>query len=242
MKGKDLISIWKNFDEFIETANKYCNWLVLRNFEYLPNDFFGNDKDVDILCEDIDFFVQIMKLRKRSWGIGAYETIIENKIVPFDVRFLGDMYYDKLWQYKMLENKIYTKENVPRMNNEDYFYSLIYHSKIQKMNVKDIYKERLYSLSKSINLQKYEYASIENNLFIANILSTFMQKNSYVFTTPIDSNVPLNIVFFKLLSPNVKYVAKYKIPKKVLIMSYVPRIIFKLIPRNIKEILKSFFK
>ena len=47
-----------------------------------------------------------MKLTKRSWGIAAYETIINNKVVPFDVRFLGDGYYDKLWEYKMLKNKV----------------------------------------------------------------------------------------------------------------------------------------
>ena len=49
---------WKNFEEFIEEANKSLNWLVLRNFEYLPNNFFNNDKDVDVLCEDLEQFVK----------------------------------------------------------------------------------------------------------------------------------------------------------------------------------------
>lgn len=164
-------SNWKSFDDFIEVANKNCNWLVLRNFEYLPNNFFENDKDVDILCEDITKFVKIMKLRKRSWGIGSYETIIENKIVPFDVRFLGDGYYDKLWQYKMLKNKIYTTDNVPRMSDEDYFYSLIYHSKIQKLEVKEIYKKRFYDLSIQLNINGYKTASILDDKYIADLLS-----------------------------------------------------------------------
>lgn len=45
---------WRNFQEFITVANKESNWLVLRNFEYLPDNFFGNDKDVDVLCENLE--------------------------------------------------------------------------------------------------------------------------------------------------------------------------------------------
>jgi hypothetical protein len=232
---------WKNFTEFINKANECCNWLVLRNFEYLPNDFFENDKDVDILCDDIDQFVKIMKLRKRSWGIGAYETVIDGKIVPFDIRFIGDGYYDKLWQYKMLQNKIYTKDNVPRMNDEDYFYSLIYHSKIQKYVVKDIYIDRLYNLSKILSIKDYDTASISNDKFIANILNKFMKKNLYIYVQPLDINIPKNYNFFNLLSSDIREGLKYKTPKKVIVRNLIPNFIFKLIPKTIKKQLKKVF-
>jgi hypothetical protein len=224
---------WKSFQEFIGVANKTCNWLILRNFEYLPNDFFQNDKDVDILCDDIDMFVKIMKLKKRSWGIASYETIIDNKVVPFDVRFLGDGYYDKLWQYKMLENKTYTSDSVPRMNDENYFYSLIYHSKIQKTEVKEAYKKRFYDLASTLNIQNYKIENILNDKFTADLLSVFMEKNYYTFINPIDDNVPKNNKFFQYLSDYVQNGIVFKIPIKVIISRYIPKIVLKLIPRSI---------
>lgn len=232
---------WKSFHEFIEVANKNCNWLVLRNFEYLPDDFFGNDKDVDVLCENIENFTKTMNLKKRSWGIGAYESIIDNKIVPFDVRFLGDGYYDKLWQYKMLENKIYSSKNVPRMSNEDYFYSLIYHSKIQKYAVKDVYRRRLNDLAILVGINDYEVGSINNDNYIAKLLSNYMNINHYNYTTPLDINVSRNKEFLNLLELNVKKELVFKVPIKIKFSKYMSSGIFKIIPRSLKEFIKKFF-
>jgi len=233
---------WESFQEFIEVANKNCNWLVLRNFEYLPNNFFGNDKDVDILCENLEYFTKTMKLKKRSWGIGAYETIIDNQVVPFDVRFLGDGYYDKLWQYKMLKNKTFTSDGVPRMNDEDYFYSLIYHSKIQKYEVKEVYKTRLNNLAISLDISSYNICSIDDDRYVSKLLSDFMRKNYYNYTTPMDINVPKNIAFFNLLDSYVKNGVTFKIPRKIKFLQYLPNGIFKIIPRSIKDTIKKVLK
>ncbi len=229
---------WKNFEEFIEVANNSCNWLVLRNFEYLPNDFFGNDKDVDVLCEDLEQFVETMKLTKRSWGIAAYETIIDEKVVPFDVRFLGDGYYDKLWQYKMLNNKVYTEHSVPRMNDEDYFYSLIYHSKIQKYEVKEVYKTRFFTLANSLNITDYKIENIKDDKYIAKKLNKFMKLNHYIYTMPIDCNVPKNKQFFDLLDEFIRYGIIFKSPIKVKILYFIPSWAFKIIPYKVKKTIK----
>ena len=230
---------WKNFEEFIEVANKSLNWLVLRNFEYLPNDFFNNDKDVDVLCEDLEQFVNTMKLTKRSWGISAYETVISNKVVPFDVRFLGDGYYDKLWEYKMLKNKVHTADAVPRMNDEDCFYSLIYHSKIQKHEVKEVYRTRFYALANSLNIANYDEECIDNNEYIANILNKFIKLHCYTYSVPIDRNVTKNEEFFDLLDDAVKYGVVFKTPLKVKVLNYIPSWILKIIPRGLKKTIKA---
>ncbi len=238
---ESLRSDWKNFEEFIEVANKNCNWIVLRNFEFLPDNFFENDKDVDILCEDPKLFVDVMKLKKRSWGTASYETAIDNKIVLFDVRFLGDGYYDKLWQLKMLENKIHTKDNVPRMCNTDYFYSLMYHSKIQKLTVKDGYKKRLEELSASIGLDGYKVEDIENDKIAASLLSIFMSGNYYAYSHPLDINVLKNHKFFAYLDICVQKGAACHISIKTTILGLVLKIAVRIIPKKIKNFLKKIF-
>jgi len=234
-------SDWKNFREFIEVANTHCNWIVLRNFEFLPDIFFENDKDVDVMCEDLDLFVTVMKLKKRLWGTAAYETIIDNKIVHFDVRFLGDGYYDKLWQYKMLKNKIYTLDGIPRMNDINYFYSLMYHCKVQKYTVKDEYKKRLKELAVFVGLNMYQIKDIDSNKISANFLNKFMKERHYTFCYPVDINVQNNNEFFRYLSVNIKKGVIYSIPKKTLMLGLVLKVAVKIIPRRVKVFLKKIF-
>ena len=230
---------WKNFEEFIDTANSSCNWLVLRNFEYLPNDFFENDKDVDVLCENLEQFVKKMKLTKRSWGVAAYETTIEDKIVPFDVRFLGDRYYDKLWQYKMLKNKIYTVDNIPRMNDEDYFFSLLYHSKLQTYEVKEVYKSRFFILANSLNITDYKIENIKDDKYLAKKLNQYLKLNHYTYTLPLDCNVPKNKYFFDLLDKSIKNDRVFMPPFKIRIKNLFPKWVFKIIPYKVKKIIKK---
>ena len=234
-------SEWRNFQEFIDQANKSCNWLVLRNFEYLPNNFFENDKDVDVLCEDLSMFVETMRLVKCIWGSAAYETTIDNKVVSFDIRFLGDGYYDKLWQYKMLKDKIYTIEGVPRMNNVDYFYSLIYHAKVQKIAVKEVYRERIQYLASSINLNDYQVDDIDNNQVIANLLSQFMESNKYYFCHPIDINVPRNKKFFRHLSLLVRKGVTQLLPRRTIVLALILKAAVRIIPKRVKVLLKKLF-
>lgn len=238
--GKAEVKKWKDFREFIDHANKHCDWLVLRNFEFLPDDFFGNDKDVDILCLDLEHFVSIMGLVKRSWGVGAYKGIIEEKEVDFDIRFLGDGYYDKLWQSRMLKNKKFTSSCVPRMSNEDYFYSLMWHAKLQKKTVKDTYIVRLHQLACKIGLDDYHPEHIFNDQYVAALLNDFCINNYYRYENPFDSEIPINLNVYKYLDNRVTgsaYIYKKKLKSQL--VSLLPKWLLQLIPKRIKKTLKS---
>jgi len=231
---------WNSFRDFIDYANETANWLVLRNFEFLPDDFFGNDKDVDILCDDLDDFVSNMKLTKSRWGIAAYSTSINYKMVHFDLRFVGDNYYDKLWQSNMLRNKVFSEENVPHPNNEDYFYSLLYHSKIQKLSVKEIYKKRLTKLANSLEIEKFSNTHFPENSELAEILSRYMEKENYVYMRPIDINVTLNKAFFNKLPRNIRLGKTKSLPFDIYIRGYILKFLSRLLPKVVKTYLKKF--
>jgi len=227
---------WKNFEEFITFANLTCNWLVLRNFNFLPNNFFGNDKDVDILCSDIDIFIQNMNLEKKNSSLFNYKTKIDGKTVDFDVRVLGDGYYDKLWQYKILYKKIYAQGIVPRMDDKNFFYSLLYHCKVQKTNVKEEYINVLMNLSKKIHIEAIDKKTILNDQRSSELLKEFMKKNKYQYNESNDINVVENKKFIKLIN-NKKEYRNIKILNKK-----IKKIIYTFLPIGIKKILYSFFK
>ena len=144
--------------------------------------------------------------------------------------------------YKMLENKIYTPDGVPRMDNVNYFYSLIYHSKLQKFAVKDTYKERLQSLALSIGLNEYRISDIENDKIASSLLNKFMKDNRYTFCRPIDINVPKNNKFYRYLSASVKKGATRSLPKKTIILGLVLKVAVRIIPKKIKFLLKKIFQ
>ncbi|QOP41460.1 hypothetical protein FJR03_06760 [Sulfurimonas marina] len=128
------------------------------------------------------------------------------------------------------------------MGDEDYFYSLIYHSKIQKYEVKEVYKTRFYSLAKSLNIKDYDINSIENEQYIANLLNCFMKNNHYNFSVPLDINVPKNKLFFALLDQNIREGYTYKTPNFISIMNYTPNWILKIMPQWLKSIVKKIVR
>jgi len=228
---------WESFSEFISFANISCNWIVIRNFEFLPFNFFENDKDIDILCSNQDIFIDKLNLKKRSWGISAYQVKIEGKEVPVDLRFLGDGYFDKLWEYNLLENKIYQNQLVPRPNDCDYFYTLIYHCKLQKEIIKKNYYEILNNLSIKLDLEHLHKSFINDDFKSSEILANFLNINKYNISKPIDKNVKFNQKFYIKL---IKYIKKISIPEPPLIIRLL--ILIPLPLRKILIKLKNFLK
>lgn len=232
---------WKNLKEFIRAANKNCDWLVLRNFDNLEEGkFFSFEDDIDILCESRDNFIKSLGLIKRSWGISSYQTIIGNKIVDIDLRFLGDGYYDKLWQYKMLLYKINTKNKIPILSEEDFFYSLLYHVKIQKSEVKKDYIKILKETA--IKLQIADFTDIEDDYKSAIILADFMNLNSYSYVEPNDINVYVNELFLKTLKKKLKKPLSKKMPLSVKLIELIPRFLKNLMPSYLKQKIKNEIK
>ena len=238
---ENRIKKWRNLKEFVEAANKNCNWLVLRNFDNLMDEnFFSVEDDIDILCENLDVFTKTLGLTKRSWGISSYQTIIENKIIDIDVRFLGDGYYDKLWQYKMLLNKVYTKNKIPILSEEDFYYSLLYHTKLQKSIVKKNYIKTLKEIA--IRLQNIDFTDINDDPKSATILGDFMNLNSYSYTEPNDINVYRNKLFIKALKKKLNKPLIIKMPISVKLIELTPRFFKDLIPLNLKQKIKNGIK
>ena len=213
---------WNNFKEFISFANISCDWLILRNFEFLPFNFFKNDKDIDILCRNKEYFVKKLNLTKRSWGISAFQVKISGKQIPVDLRFLGDKYYDKLWQNNMLENKILQSKLVPRPCNLDYFYSLIYHCKLQKSAVKEIYSQILSQLIITLGINNLNKFFVYDDLITSLLLADFLNINNYQIPIPLDKNVKLNMVFYRYLKQFINKIQFSQPPFYIRLLLTIP--------------------
>ena len=173
---------WDSFQDLISTLNRSCKWVVLRNFEELiDSPIFNPGDDIDILCDDITFFTTVMNAKKRHGGRCSYYVSVKNQNIPLDIRFVGDKYFDPVWASEMLKRKT-VHHTIPVLSKYDYFFSLLYHSKLQKREVKKIYIERLDKLSKELNFMNLSNQFVLDDSLCSKILNAFFNSNKYKYT------------------------------------------------------------
>lgn len=183
---RDLVGAdgWASFHQMFSVSNSCSDWVVLRNADVLPDNFWGNDKDLDILCRDLESYVLAVNAVNRGAGLSSFKVVIESRQVDVDARFLGDDYYDRLWQEEMLSSKE-VNGVVPSLNRENYFYSLLYHARVHKNAVKPIYVSRLADLANSLGF-RFNHRILSDDGLCAQFMDSYFQNKGYKFTYPYD--------------------------------------------------------
>ena len=174
---------WESLSILFTTLNNHCNWSIIRNFEGLNDDYhFQKEEDIDIICDNMNLFIAISNANKREEDLGhsSYSINIKDQKVFFDIREVGDKYFDPVWTINMLNNKTY-KGFIPVLSDEDYFFSLLYHLKLQKFKIKKEYIKRLDLLAKKINLD-LPNEFIHNDEIASKLLNSFMSTYGYCYT------------------------------------------------------------
>ncbi len=174
---------FKNLNEVFKTLNETpgLEWLILRNFENFPNNlFFDEHPDVDLLVNDfylaknaLDADAACKKNRVDDGNFRVLQNvIIENKEINFDLRFIGDDYYDEKWQIDMLKSRtLYKNFYIPE--KENYLNSLLYHALIHKKEIHPSYS----AIFNSFNLPKER----DQKWYL---LNSFMKSKEYIITRP----------------------------------------------------------
>lgn len=194
-KSNNILGVpfWKNIEELFFVLDHSINYVVLRNFECLPNDYHQEGHgDIDLLVEDFNY------VKYLTGGTPIYPELdyrvyhhinINEELVPFDFRFVGDNYYDPQWELDIINYKIPNEGGFYQPTWENYFYSLLYHAYVQKRNVSADYKVRLETLAKKIEVNYYRGIKDEECL---TILDDFMEQKGYQYTLPNDFTVFYN--------------------------------------------------
>lgn len=238
---QDLIGSngWKDFTEYFDVMNKCTNYLVQRNFEYLPNDFFENDKDVDVLCEDHEEFL----LASNAKGIKekdrtVYYITIESEDVRFDVRSVRGQYYDPAWARQMLLQKEIFNEVVFRPDDINYFFSLFYHATIQKKEIKSVYIERFKKISERMSFDFVDEEVYVSEELKAKLVSGYLKANNYKVSKPLDTTVYLNRSVLKFIEGELidfKFSSIIDLYRKI-----IPSELRMLIPLPLRTLMKKF--
>lgn len=141
----DLVGFngWSNLRQVFRILELSDTYVVLRNFESLPDDFDTKHQgDIDILSKNNKQTAYILNASRISpLGIGVQHSIdIGDDKVLFDIYDLEDGHYDKAWKKKILESRNINKKGISIIGNPDlYKYNLLYQNLIHKQVVPQKY-------------------------------------------------------------------------------------------------------
>ena len=171
---------WKSLSQVFGVLNSTIPYVVLRNYDYLPDKFVSDlHGDIDLLTTDeleIAYILNAKKIIKKDFRVQYYCKIGKSK-VKFDFRYIGDNYYCKTWEENILQSRSYYNGfNIP--NDENYYYSLLYHAIVQKKKISPDYLEKLNKYFGDVDLNE--------------LLLRFMDENNYSFVEPKDLTVYFN--------------------------------------------------
>ncbi len=199
--NQDLVGAngFNNIEDAFYLLNNCSNYAILRNYENLPNEVYLKEhNDIDILCdsrENVAYILNAKKVQEEDTR-SQYRVKLKNMDVNFDFRFIGDDYYCFKMEKELLENRVFNKKGFFTLSSEDYFYSLLYHALIQKLDFTKEYKNRLMKMNKSFSSEISN--SYEKSLIF---LKEWMLKKEYIATRPNDKTVIYNHNMLEYLEP-----------------------------------------
>lgn len=220
---------WLSIRQLFESLKPDVSWIVLRNAEFLPDEFWDNDKDIDILCSDRELLVSKIGALRRDGSEASYHVNINGRMLELDIREVGDDYYCSKWSARMLSDKRYINDLVPITGKDDYLYSLLYHAVVHKINIKEKYKEEF----------KAEFGSVTDRQLKC-LLTDYMKKQKYNVMLPKDETCWYNYNYVNSLRCGgyKDIINKFSIRlSKVLLYRLFIRMNNRFIPKSIKSII-----
>lgn len=248
-KGKSVIKstrnilgvpYWNSVQELFFAFNNSIDYVVLRNFECLPDEYnIEGHGDIDLMVENLNY-VKYLTGAKPGYPHKKhrcyYYININNEDVPFDFRHVSDNYYDVKWQLDILKTRELTSGGFYIPNSVHYFYSLLYHAIVQKPVFGADYKLRIQKLSKNITGLNVEenYSTLD----YLNVLSEYFKSNTYNFVIPKDRSVHFNQA---LLCQN-SFSEKNLNRNRELISIGTPKLNSKILPTEVYKYLGVYIK
>jgi hypothetical protein len=188
---------WTSPIELFYALNYCVRYIVLRNFEELPHCLHvGSHEDVDLLTDDYPEMLRVMNARPNArcipkWG-GPYWVKIAGQDMWFDVRFVGDRYYDPKWAGELLDRRVWNPAGFYAPCVEDYFESLAYHAVVHKTEFSPDYKKRLAAIAGALGRSGWSAAALDDPQKVKGLLDTIVKARGCRYRRPRDVNVFYN--------------------------------------------------
>ena len=137
-----------------------------------------------------------------------YSILVDKQKLHIDLRYIGDNYFDQFWQQDCMNKKVLNDKGFYIMDEENQYFSLLYHALIHKRIMPEKYKKYF----------KFNNAELRNKLYI------FMHKKGYLMVEPND--ITLN--FNKENGGDIKFSRPRRLRKKKGFNGFIKKTLYKL--------------
>ncbi|MBW5445809.1 hypothetical protein GE107_07005 [Cohnella sp. CFH 77786] len=186
---------WEDLRQLFSVLNATTDYVVLRNFEHLPNIYSTElHGDIDLLVRDpvdVAYLLNGQKVFPEPYRI-HYRVPVGGQSVLFDFRHVGDGYMDENWEMSIMQNKTYSSKGLFTPNPRDYFYSLLYHAAIHKPFIAPDYFERLSMMAKQMEIADFTPDTMTDPRLLKSFLDAYLNSRNYQYTVPLDLSVFFN--------------------------------------------------
>ncbi len=174
---------WDNLEQLFKVLNETIDYVVLRNYDFLPKQYkLSEHGDIDLLVDNEKELARLLvakKVSKKDYRVN-YRCRVGEENIKFDFRHVGDRYYDTNWEKQILAKRVKNAKGIYVPEEEDYKYSLLYHALIHKKQIASDYKDKLNHF-------------FSNDDYIV-VLKKFISEKNYKITRPKDLSVYFNEV------------------------------------------------
>jgi hypothetical protein len=188
---------WTSARELFHVLNHTVRYLVLRNFEEMPESLHVDaHADVDVLTDDYPELARVLNARRHvrcipRWG-GPHWVRIAGTEVWFDLRFVGDGYYDPTWARALLDRRVRHANGFFTPSDEDYFESLAYHAVVHKRMFAPDYGQRLAAMARAAGRPEADAAALHDPARVKTEVDAILARRGYRYCRPRDVNVFYN--------------------------------------------------
>jgi hypothetical protein len=191
---------WRDLRHLFYVLNSTVPYVVLRNFEPFPDEFYAKQHgDIDLLVpnfKDACFIINAVPVFKAKYRV--HTTVqIGGEAVRFDLRWVGDGYYDARWEQTILDERILRPGGFYTPSEKHHFYGLLYHALVQKPAIAPDYGRRLIDHAKIMKLSIDQSGEL-NRQRATELLAKYLKHYDYAFTQPRDKSVYVNNETVKL--------------------------------------------
>lgn len=224
---------WRDYNALFQILNTSSNYLVQRSFETLPEK--NEEQDLDLLTDDYQRLASLIGMKQSSKRPYKGQVKIGNEEISIDIRFVGDQYYNGSWQKDMLRHKVF-KNGIYVPREDDYFFSLLFHCKVQKDAVKKKHFNTLKALSEHLDFNWYNNDLLLDDKVTGELLNGYFRSQGYTYEKPIDKGVYENRSITKhLQKTNV-------VSSREIFIQHSKSAIKRILPSRITEVLKRLIK
>lgn len=202
---------WSSIEELFDVLNLTTQYVVLRGAENIERNVSELTGDIDILCLNIAEFTAVANAKNLWNSKNFFHVNIAGNNILFDIRYVGDDYFDKSWQQNIISNRVLNENNIYIARIDDYFFSHLYHAYIHKPYFYEKYIARLDNLADKIGIKDFKTEILKDQNYGLKLLNGYLKAQEYDISIPKDLQVFLNIKAVSNLKNKSKLVLYFRL-------------------------------